>query len=63
MTKAYDRVKWDYLEAIMTKLGFASQWIQVVLSMVRSVSFSVLFNGNELEGFKQTWGIRQGDSY
>jgi hypothetical protein len=29
--------------------------------MVRSVSFSVLFDGTKLESFKPTWGIRQGD--
>jgi hypothetical protein len=27
MMKAYDHVEWDYLEAIMIKLGFAQQWI------------------------------------
>jgi hypothetical protein len=61
MMKAYDRVEWDYLEAIMVKLGFAQQWISVVMGMVKSVSFSVLFNGEKLEGFKPTRGIRQGD--
>jgi hypothetical protein len=50
-------VEWDYLEAIMIKLGFASQWIQVVMGMVISYSFFALFNGSKLEGFKPTRGI------
>jgi hypothetical protein len=47
---------------MMIKSWFAQQWISVIMGMVRLVSFSVLFNGNKLEGFKPTRGIRQGDA-
>lgn len=45
MSKAYDRVKWDYLEAVMLRLGYARSWVSLVMKCVRSVSFS--FNINE----------------
>lgn len=61
MMKAYDKVEWDYLRGIMTKLGFHPQWIDIVMGMVSSVSFSVCFNGEKLESFKPTRGIWQGD--
>lgn len=61
MMKPYDRLEWSYLKAIMTNLGFAGQWIDTVMGMVSSVSFSVLFNGEKLESFKPTRGIGQGD--
>ena len=61
MMKAYDRLEWPYLKAIMQKLGFAQVWIDTVMNMVSTVSFSVLFNGERLEAFRPTRGIWQGD--
>ena len=61
MMKAYDWVEWSYLKSIMEKLGFAASWISIIMNMVSSVSFSVMFNGSKLEVFKPTRGIRLGD--
>jgi len=59
MTKAYDRVEWNYLEAIMLKLGFIRPWVDKVMKCVTSVSFSVLFDGEHLQEFKPSRGMRQ----
>ena len=59
MRKAYDRVEWCYLQAIMLRLGFHQLWVQMVMRLVSSVSFSVLFNGECLNKFRPSRGIRQ----
>lgn len=61
MRKAYDRLEWDYLQKVMTKLGFHRLWVQMIMRLISSVSFSVMFNGQKLESFKPTRGIRQED--
>ena len=63
MRKAYDRLEWDYLRAIMLKLGFHRIWVEMVMRLVSTVSFSVLFNGDRLESFKPSRAALEPDSY
>lgn len=45
ISKAYDRVEWDFFEDLFTRLGFDRKWIEWVMYRVISVSYSVLLNG------------------
>lgn len=61
MHKAYDRVEWVFLEAILSKLGFAGQWIKMIMACVMSVENKVWFNSSETPSFRPSRGLRQGD--
>jgi hypothetical protein len=45
MRKAYDRVEWPFLEAMMHSIGFMEKLITLIMKCVKSVTYLVLVNG------------------
>ena len=58
MSKAYDRVEWVFLEVMMRRLGFSEGWIGLMMMCVRTVSYSVLINGEPKGKIIPTRGLR-----
>ncbi|XP_074265807.1 uncharacterized protein LOC141588255 [Silene latifolia] len=61
MSKAYDRVRWDFLRAVLYKFGVPKILILLIMNCVTTVSYQVLFNGAPLRLFQPHCGLRQGD--
>lgn len=58
MSKAYDRVEWDFIEELLSRLGFYRKWVERVMVCIHSVSFSMSLNGNSYRYIKPSRGIR-----
>ena len=61
ISKAYDRVEWQFLQGIMEKMGFPPMWIERVMSCITTPSFSILVNGKPYGMIHPSRGIQQGD--
>ena len=61
MAKAYDRVRWSFLQKVLGAFHFEEEWIGWVMSCANLTSFSVLINGEHSNLFGASRGLRQGD--
>ena len=61
MSKAYNKVEWNFLSEMMLRLGFSNQWIQLMMKCIAYVSYSVLVNGYIIDSFVPKRGLRQKD--
>jgi hypothetical protein len=61
MSKAYDRVEWEFLRSVMSNLGFDPRWIRLIMMCVTTANYEVLVNGIPAGRINPTRGIRQGD--
>lgn len=59
--KAYDRVSWSFLERILVLSGFPDNWVQIISQCVKTVSYTLLLNGQVAGRIHPQWGLRQGD--
>nr|GEX02625.1 RNA-directed DNA polymerase, eukaryota [Tanacetum cinerariifolium] len=59
--KAYDSIRWDFLDDILTSFGFRSKWRCWIRGSLSSGKASILVNGSPSDEFQFYRGLKQGD--
>lgn len=59
--KAYDRVRWDFLEQVMVGKKFLGKWIGWVMNTIKGGQVCINVNGERSKYFSTFRGLRQGD--
>ena len=61
LEKAYDRLEWNFIHKVLRAFQFPHHLVKLIMSCISTTSISILVNGESLESFKPSRGIRQGD--
>lgn len=61
LEKAYDRIRWDFLENTFVVMGLSAEWVRWIMGCVTGPSMNLLWNGERTESFQPLRGLRQGD--
>ncbi|GJV87160.1 RNA-directed DNA polymerase, eukaryota, partial [Tanacetum coccineum] len=59
--KAFDSVRWDYLDNVLNSFGFGEKWRSWINGCLSSSMDSVLVNGNHTSEFHFHKGLKKGD--
>lgn len=61
MSKAYDRIEWEFLRTILRKIGFCEKWVHLVLQCVSTMSYNIVHGDKDMGPIIPSRGIRQGN--
>ena len=61
LEKAYDKIEWGFIDFILGMYKFPMHIKNLILSCITTSLISILLNGEKLNPFTPSRGLRQGD--
>lgn len=58
LRKAYDMIRWEFIEEMLKGYRFPGSFIQLVMACVSSTSFSIKVNGRDMVTLVEKRGLR-----
>ena len=60
ISKVYDRMQWDYLLMVMTRMGLDPKWVAWIRQCITIVTYSISRNEELIGPISPRRGLRQG---
>ena len=61
LQKAYDRLSWRFMDAVLKAFGFHPRWIHWIMTCCTTARMTLILNGSPFNSFSPKRGLRQGD--
>ena len=58
ISKAYDKVRWDFLYDVLDTVGFNEKVLNLIRTMVSTVQYNILLNGSPWGNLEARKGLR-----
>lgn len=62
ISKAYDKIRWEFLKAMLSKVGFDRKWVTMIMHCVISVKYMVNLNRKEIGPINSHKDLQRGNS-
>lgn len=61
LEKVYDHLNWNFINHRLMSLNLGEDFVNLIISRIKTSSFKVLWNGEKTESFLPSTSIRQGN--